>query len=349
MADKGAKTTGGAMTRNKEKKGSKESKRSNSVGAVVEDVAGGTEEEGLCEVCAEVVKDSDRGIACNWCNEWYHIGCVGIPLEIYDALQTEGLHWFCKKCNKNFLDVVKTVGKLENKQKKLEIEIAETKRGVEIVQEEMKTGFKLGDEAIEKVENKLRAEMDKLWAKNLELEEKCNLTTRNEGNNNIHITDNKIQPVISRNDILEEIEIDKRKYNLMFMGVEEGGNDINIVTNIVQTLVGEEGKGGIRSCMRVGKLHTGKNRPIKIAISTLELRSELLKNATKLKNTNFNKCYIVPDLTPRQQMEDKKLRDKLKEIREQEGKEAVIKIKKGKIIKNLNGREVILFPPTQLE
>ena len=87
-----------------------------------------------------------------------------------------------------------------------------------------------------------------------------------------------------------------------------------------------------------------KNRPVRIIMESKEIRGDMLKKGVLLKETtDFNTYYIVPDKTPKQQYEDKKLRDKLREIRNNGQREA--RINKGKIIKNENGREVILFSP----
>ena len=51
--------------------------------------------------------------------------------------------------------------------------------------------------------------------------------------------------------------------------------------------------------------------------------------------------YVAPDLTPRQQLQDKALRSKLRELKD--SGEQNIKIKKGTIVKNWEGREVIIF------
>lgn len=42
----------------------------------------------------------------------------------------------------------------------------------------------------------------------------------------------------------------------------------------------------------------------------------VLSRAVRLKDTEFKKVFIVPDSTRLQQADDKKLREKLKEIRE---------------------------------
>ena len=57
-----------------------------------------------------------------------------------------------------------------------------------------------------------------------------------------------------------------------------------------------------------------------------------------LKDEGYEKVYLQPDLTAKQQEEDKKLRDELKRLKATG--ETDIKIKAGKIIKNEEGGQV---------
>ena len=57
----------------------------------------------------------------------------------------------------------------------------------------------------------------------------------------------------------------------------------------------------------------------------------------------FKKVFITPNLTSKQQEVDKKLRDKLKELRTSGSDE--YRIKRGKIVKkNLQGVEEVVYP-----
>ena len=92
---------------------------------------------------------------------------------------------------------------------------------------------------------------------------------------------------------------------------------------------------------RIGKVNDKSARPVRIEIESPEARRLILKKASTLKsNKKYEKIYVVPDLTRKQQEEDKQLRDKLKEYRRQ-GMEG-IKISRGCIVKEEgSGREVL--------
>ena len=62
---------------------------------------------------------------------------------------------------------------------------------------------------------------------------------------------------------------------------------------------------------------------------------EILQQAKQLKDhVSFKRIFITPDLTRKQQEADKKLREKLKELRTN-GNEEEYRIKHGKIVKKL--------------
>lgn len=298
--------------------------------------------ESICGVCNCLVRDKDVGIQCMMCDKWYHLGCQDIPAELYSLLGVEGLHWFCKLCNCTFLKTMKNVSKLEEKNVVIEKSLSDNKQALVSLQEQVTlTGIKWEGE-IRKLENSVRCEIDKLYAKNLELEEKI---VQRQVNEQV-LNEPESMTGYNRTNIIEEIEIDRRKHNLILFGATEQENEGDVVDKVLTALVGESKNVVVTRVERVGKIRGDKGRPIKFTLGSMGIRSEILKNAASLKGTELGNYYIVPDLTPRQQIEDRNLRQKLKEIRENEGNEAIIKIKRGKIIKNVGGREVIMFPPS---
>ena len=52
-----------------------------------------------CTVCEKPVKQNQRGIACDHCNQWTHAHCGGIGEAEYRLLTTqEDCQWFCPTC-----------------------------------------------------------------------------------------------------------------------------------------------------------------------------------------------------------------------------------------------------------
>ena len=145
--------------------------------------------------------------------------------------------------------------------------------------------------------------------------------------------------------MLEVMERDKRKNNLIFMGIKEAteAEENKIIKDIMETLV-EETDIGYEIFGRVGRKDTSnsdKARPLRLVIEDIGHRQLVLSRGKKLKESNFKQIFIVPDLTRSQQEEDKKLRDKLKEIRPHGTTNA--KIVKGEIVSVEDGEKVVLF------
>jgi hypothetical protein len=145
----------------------------------------------------------------------------------------------------------------------------------------------------------------------------------------------------------ELMERDKRKNNLVIFGIGET-DDENITKNKINEIINEIGVDAnkVKYFGRVGRRAIGgKARVVRVVCEDLETRRGVLKGANKLKViSGYERTYISPDLTKCQQEEDKKLRQKLKEFREQY-KEA--KINNGEIVVMEGGERKVLYQKVQ--
>jgi hypothetical protein len=161
---------------------------------------------------------------------------------------------------------------------------------------------------------------------------------------------------VVKEDVAETLEIEKMKHNIVLHGVKENVVALEDLANNVlgkspdQELVEEILKSGllldatrhIEEVQRIGRYQDGKTRPLRVKVKTFEARNEVLKRARDLKATEeFKHVFIAPDLTRKQQLVDKDLREKLKQFK-QEG-HSNVKIKQGKVIKNEPGKEVVVM------
>ncbi len=142
----------------------------------------------------------------------------------------------------------------------------------------------------------------------------------------------------------EAMERDKRRNNLIIMGLEEGKTEQETekkIREMIADMTDKEIYIEIEVKGRIGKINEKSARPVRVEVESPEERRLLLKKAITLKNNKkYEKIYVVPDLTRKQQEEDKQLRDKLKEYRRQ-GMQG-IKISRGCIVKEEgSGREVL--------
>ena len=53
-----------------------------------------------CTVCSLSVKDSDRGILCDKCEDWTHADCCHVNKDTYNHLTSLGdsQEWLCRRC-----------------------------------------------------------------------------------------------------------------------------------------------------------------------------------------------------------------------------------------------------------
>ena len=115
-----------------------------------------------------------------------------------------------------------------------------------------------------------------------------------------------------------------------------------MIEDMFGRLVGQRGVKSILSVERLGQ-KKDKIRAVRVVLSNTDTKYEILSKAKDLsKIEEYKKVFVAPDLTRKQQEEDKKLRAKLKELRE--AGDAEVRIKKGKIIKNVDGTEMVIFP-----
>jgi hypothetical protein len=159
-----------------------------------------------------------------------------------------------------------------------------------------------------------------------------------------------------REDIAEKLEIEKRRNNLVFHGVEESvkdnasndsvnDSDAQKIETILKSGLNLDSSRHVSLVTRIGRYSTDKVRPIRVVTNSIESKSEILKRAKNLKDCNgYEKVYISPDLTRKQQIVDKDLRVHMKQFRD-EGHNNV-RIKGGKVIKNeRGGQETLLYQP----
>ena len=155
--------------------------------------------------------------------------------------------------------------------------------------------------------------------------------------------------------MIEMMEREKRRNNIIIRGISESMDcdEKTEVDRILEVLV-EEVNIKYEIVGRVGRLEkeggAGRCRPLRIRNEELDHKRKLLSRGKNLKGAeddNLRKVYVAPDLTRLQQEEDKKLRDKLKEFREDGMRKGIertsVKIVRGEIVREVNGGREVNF------
>jgi len=314
----------------------------------------GTTTESQCGECLVGVKQNDKALQCDLCNTWVHIKCGRVSDSMYNSLKKAskdgtGVKWFCDKCEPQFEKIKSELrlvserqAQMEEKQTELDLKVKKlTEEWGEVKNqcEEWKKEYSLrinDDPVREETVGGLKDEIESLKKSYADMV----VATRSEGEGNERSANNN---KIMQMEVSEAMEREKRRYNLVIFGLEETGDELATKRKVkeIENIVGiEEGK--VKYFGRVGRLvSSGKARAVRIVCEDAEAKRSFLKGANKLKESEgYQRVYINQDLTKVQQGNDKKLRDKLKEIR-QTHREA--KISNTEIVIFENGNRKVLF------
>lgn len=309
-----------------------------------------------CEECGKKVAEKANAMQCDACNGWFHATCVDISETLYKAIaKYEGsakgccIQWYCNSCAKGIGKIMNSVKAMIVRQDKMEIRMNDIRLEVEGIRREvdMIKAEKLDIDA--KVETRVKSYADVFKSDMDSLDKKVeNKVQRFE---DILKSEERAAAIAGpkivegknlKAEVSEALEREKRKYNLVIMGLPDGEiEDTKIEVQKVCELLSVESEIKPVSVERLGKVGATKG-VVRIKLDNNEDRFELLKKAKSLKDhKEYEKVFIAPDLTKTQQLEDKLLRDKLKEVRESGVPEA--KINKGQIVRYVNGDREVLF------
>ena len=141
-----------------------------------------------------------------------------------------------------------------------------------------------------------------------------------------------------------QIELHERKQRAKYLivnGIEETVEVAGKIREICcATQVDLDLDKDISTTYRLGKKQAGKARPVRIVLADLRKRNTILQQAWKLRNVDGMKgVYVNADLTPLQQRECKRLRQRRDEERgkpENRGKD--VRIQKGRLF--IDGKEI---------
>jgi phosphopantetheine adenylyltransferase len=313
-----------------------------------------------CKGCRNKAKKGDIGLICELCNNWYHCACEDVQEEAYKLLKTtpKGIHWYCRACDRGVSTILKSLVTIEERQNKAEMEITQIKEDVEQSKKDTESLRKCLTNMEDKIKREINEHTQNQSQKLNMIEESLNAMDKKLENaieakllsmkKDVSDLESKfVSKVVDiKKDVNESIEIDKRKCNIIIHGIKEGSTktDMEIVHEVLGTGLKLDATKHTEEVHRIGiETNADKVRPIRVKITSLEGRSEILKRAKNLRESeDFKGVYISPDLTRQQQLQDKELRDKLKQYR-QDG-ETGVKIRNGKIIKvREDGAPVILF------
>ena len=251
----------------------------------------------LCSVCNGEFKKNEKCIGCDVCLKWMHIKCVGIQPDKYKFLQDEQVSWCCTNCKgaaqvlKNqMIDLKKQMDEMKDRMETLEKNQVTEETVKTMIDEAMKEDFE------EHIKDVVKMEMVSQGA-----------------------TVNRVGDIQLRNAIQEYMADvgtgEKKLENVIIYRLKEPGEDEEDVKDeeeiekIFKHIKPDIDKEDIKSTTRLGQKEVGKQRPLLVKLKDSNTAKELLKNAKKLKGSNWNVSLEI-DRT-------KKAREYVKHIRTQ--------------------------------
>lgn len=270
-----------------------------------------------CCSCGKNYQDDHDSILCERCNSWVCIECTEMDQAEFNALgKSKKLHFYCDKCEPKAKEAVKLDQKVEDcvlkHTKKFE-------KKMEALEKEVKTKASSKD---------LQEMSDRLEQRVVQVENKVTVleTQEPEPNTNQELLD-KV-----KDEVKESLDQEKRRLNVIIRNINEDNADIHTFVDEIFTNVMNLNNISIQNIERIGEKKEDYVRPVKVTVKTFSMKKMILAGSKKLAtNENFKDIYIAPDRTKKQQLQMKKLRDELKDRRENGEKDLIIK--NGVIIK----------------
>lgn len=315
----------------------------------------------LCSCGKPVKDDANGGIECDICGHWFHPKCECLNKDVIAAIETYKLFWLCSSC-KTYSNEFRRVVKGEEVPCKGSDHSENLSRGNDCVKRKLTEISDALDRVAESFINQkdIMLEMGKMIKKQGEEKRSLRdleatvkkvvkeetatyadavkkLTSRMEKINN---TEQPAQAKELRSAVTDCLEQDKRRKNVVVFNVPEqdeglsatdqAAGDFEILIDLV--MEGLKLKIHPEKVARVGRRVEGKTRLMVVTLRDEDEKWDLLKMAKNLRSagSKFEKIYIAPDLSPAQQLRDRKLRKELKERRDA-GEDVIIF--KNKVIK----------------
>lgn len=261
------------------------------------------------------------------CQAWAHRKCIGLSKQLYKVISESGDIFLCSYCS--LACYQKEIADLSEKIKMLSSQAAQLKSpNLSLNTDES------GDKGVHTCS-----------PMNVDLVDQSNTgqSQPTPSQNQPQVTPPQDISKIVTTVLSEEKEKEKQRLNLILHNLKESPEsnpqkrkecDIEETKKLFQNHLGV--RVGVTNATRIGKKNDDTNKPrlLKVTVNSTREKAEVLRNCTKLRNKDnpaeIQSVYITPDLTPKEQKENKALRNQLAELNKSE---KLYKIKNGKIVR----------------
>ena len=145
---------------------------------------------------------------------------------------------------------------------------------------------------------------------------------------------------------IEKLEAVQRGCSLIVSSLPENdvvvngealSGDKSKVSALLSTVIDDFHASSIVECFQLGDPGKGGQRPIKVTFNSPKLRNSALRSQTRLRKDSSTRIplgplYLNPDRTRLAHLEDKRLRDKILELKSSDANEQNIFIRSGKFL-----------------
>ena len=289
-------------------------RRTSSKARSVQDVPQNEEDADECRECNVKLRESDRALQCDFCENMYCYKCTRVSAKSYDALcksnMEEGITWFCLHCRISFNGVSKItskVSRLEQTQKEILASVQELKSKVT---EDSKGVSK------KEVEEMVREEF--VEQKRIE-ERKLNIMCFGiEESRSLNVESRRKDDETSVSYIIKEV-----------LGSDEEFDFSNLV-RIGKPIIQDESDGeemGISDIGNASQVTKKRVRPIRITFTEVEKKKKVLdalrESINKVKSGKYKNVFFQQDLTWKQRETGKAKRASRLAARGTEGEQSV--------------------------
>ena len=265
-----------------------------------------------CGICKAQVKQSDQGLLCEYCVQWFHITCQNVQEEVYEAISASGdqTHWFCNSCNIKALDTIRFIQCVKEDNEKIRVELTEVKSQIS----DMSVKFE------EKI-NKTKAEINKKPNKD-EVEAMIGMSL-----SKIKAPDMEEvnKAITEQTDEMREQE--RRKCNIIIFNAKEQNTnpksertrlDTEMFLSVSKTCKADIALDDIEYVDRLGEKNNDEShRPIRIRLKSCDPKKRLFKNLKFLsdaEDAKFQTLKFDHDQTRKQREEYNQLVEKSKQM-----------------------------------
>ena len=294
-------------------------------------------------VCGEPVRDSDHGVQCDKCENWFHSVCQGIPKPAYEALVLHKvLSWLCPECKKAIKNADgKRLISLESKVGELDKSLREHVKLVtqSLKEQEMAVANQTGllERSVRELHNQKTSYADMVKGSCSQVVEKVAAKISSIPQGLAASAEPKTLSGFTKvfDDFLDK---DRRKNNLVIHNLPEdnegsredrAAQDVSLFQEIVKEVFRTSVT--VAKSFRVGKQVANRDRLLIVTLETPGVKQDLLRMAPQLRaSEKWGNIYITPDLTPAEREAAKKLREELTARRK--AGEVNLVIRRGKIV-----------------